>query len=221
MFKPLVAVIILIVLVGSGYFIFREEPENEDLLAPKDGEEEQKEENGQTTENLIQTEVNGVFSVELESNPTTGYGWQAEFSKDFLELIQNIYLPKQREVGGEAGNESLVGGGGKEVFEFKAFQTGKTEIIFSYLRPWEQGIEPIKQEIYEVEISGQEPFCGWSTMGVCERDEDCKTGGCSGQVCQPASEESAITTCEYRDCYIAKNYNLSCNCQESICQWTE
>ncbi len=222
--KPLLAVIILMVSVGSGYFIFREEPENEEALAPKDGEEEQrkqKEENGQITENVIQTEINGVFSIELESNPTTGYGWQAEFSKESLELVQNIYLPSEPETDGKTGNEPLVGSTGKEIFEFKALQSGKTEITFSYLRPWEQGVEPIKQEIYEVEISGEEPFCGWSTMANCESDKDCKTGGCSGQVCQPASEENAITTCEYRDCYNAKDYDLSCVCQGGICQWAE
>lgn len=62
-------------------------------------------------------------------------------------------------------------------------------------------------------------FCGYSTNGQCNADNDCITGGCSGQVCQSKSEEPMITTCEYRDCYNAKDYNLTCGCKNNQCQW--
>lgn len=63
-----------------------------------------------------------------------------------------------------------------------------------------------------------EPFCGWSTYSLCSKDSDCQTGGCSGQVCERVGE-GTITTCEFRDCYRAENYNLTCQCIDGKCQW--
>ncbi|MFH1126546.1 MAG: eight-cysteine-cluster domain-containing protein [archaeon] len=63
-------------------------------------------------------------------------------------------------------------------------------------------------------------FCGTSTDGPCSTDSDCTKGGCSGQVCQSIKEKSAITTCEYRECYNARNYNLACRCTDSKCRWS-
>jgi len=64
-----------------------------------------------------------------------------------------------------------------------------------------------------------EGFCGSSTLSQCNRDSDCKTGGCSAQICQSKDEEPIASTCEYRDCYNAKAFNQSCKCIEESCQW--
>jgi eight-cysteine-cluster-containing protein len=62
-------------------------------------------------------------------------------------------------------------------------------------------------------------FCGTSTNGQCSADSDCMKGGCSGQVCQSKADPSAVTTCEYRDCYDANTYSLVCGCVSGGCQW--
>ncbi len=62
-------------------------------------------------------------------------------------------------------------------------------------------------------------FCGTSTFGFCETDEDCMTGGCSGQVCQSKSEEPVVTTCEWTDCYDSEEYGVVCACVDSKCTW--
>ena len=62
-------------------------------------------------------------------------------------------------------------------------------------------------------------FCGYSTYGACDADSDCMTGGCSGQVCQSRFEDPVITTCEWRDCYNADKYDVSCGCVEGMCKW--
>jgi eight-cysteine-cluster-containing protein len=64
-----------------------------------------------------------------------------------------------------------------------------------------------------------ESFCGRSTNATCKTDSDCVKGGCSSQICQGKAEEPMITTCEYRDCYNAAAYNLSCGCDEGKCRW--
>lgn len=65
----------------------------------------------------------------------------------------------------------------------------------------------------------QTSFCGWSSNGPCASDADCTTGGCSGQVCQSKNEEPIITTCEWRDCYSAQVYGVTCGCIDKQCRW--
>ncbi len=62
-------------------------------------------------------------------------------------------------------------------------------------------------------------FCGMSTYGRCESDEDCVTDGCSSQVCRSRFEEPVFTTCEWRACYDASAYGLSCRCVDGRCMW--
>ena len=61
-------------------------------------------------------------------------------------------------------------------------------------------------------------FCGWSTDASCATGNDCKPGGCSGQVCEGISENT-ITTCEYRECYNAQAFDVKCGCVSGKCQW--
>ncbi len=64
-------------------------------------------------------------------------------------------------------------------------------------------------------------FCGWSTNGECVYDSDCIAGGCSIQLCQSKDEAPAVTTCEWRDCYDASKYGLTCGCVDGKCQWSK
>lgn len=65
----------------------------------------------------------------------------------------------------------------------------------------------------------EEDFCGSSTEAECDFDSDCKTAGCSGQICQGVKEEESFSTCEYKDCYNEETYGVSCGCVEGSCQW--
>lgn len=64
-----------------------------------------------------------------------------------------------------------------------------------------------------------EGFCGFSTYGRCTKNDDCIKDGCSGQVCRSIYEERIITTCEWRECYDASKYGLSCRCVNRVCAW--
>ncbi|MCK4529404.1 eight-cysteine-cluster domain-containing protein [candidate division WOR-3 bacterium] len=107
-------------------------------------------------------------------------------------------------------------------YNFTSYEGKKVRI---YLRRWSKGdirifcgnygVEEIKLE------KTKEDFCGWSTDGKCSSDSDCIVGGCSAQVCQSKYEKSIITTCEWRDCYNAKEYNLKCKCVKGGCQWSK
>lgn len=55
----------------------------------------------------------------------------------------------------------------------------------------------------------------------CASDVDCGVGGCSGQVCAPASKAAGIiTTCEYREEYGCVKLT-SCGCVEGKCSWKQ
>jgi len=72
---------------------------------------------------------------------------------------------------------------------------------------------------FSIAIESDNNFCGRSTYGKCNIDEDCIVSGCSNEVCQSKFEEKIFTTCIFRDCYNASKYNLSCKCINGKCQW--
>jgi len=101
----------------------------------------------------------------------------------------------------------LIYGNGYEAKEEQVFDTFLSTFKF---------IEP-----QLTEGSSTEEFCGWATEGTCSTDEDCIVGGCSNQVCQSISEEPIVTTCEYKECYNAQTFGVSCKCLSNKCQWVE
>lgn len=64
-----------------------------------------------------------------------------------------------------------------------------------------------------------ETFCGTSKNSTCKSDNECVASGCSNQICQSTNEVPTATTCEYKPCYEAKTYDLTCKCLDNKCQW--
>ncbi|MFH1392071.1 MAG: eight-cysteine-cluster domain-containing protein [bacterium] len=62
-------------------------------------------------------------------------------------------------------------------------------------------------------------FCGRSSYGHCNTNDDCLERGCSGQVCMSKSDEPMGTTCEWRNCYKNELYGMQCRCVKNRCQW--
>jgi len=85
--------------------------------------------------------INRDFILSLESNPTTGYRWEATFSSLFLELKGKDF---------EASDSGSIGKGGIEKFTFHPIKTGETEIIMSYKRPWES--KPADERSFHIVI---------------------------------------------------------------------
>ncbi|MCX5780975.1 MAG: protease inhibitor I42 family protein [Firmicutes bacterium] len=74
-----------------------------------------------------------TFIIALSSNPTTGFSWTLKNAGDgqLITPVVNFYLSDA------AQNQSLVGQGGKEYWQFKALQAGSTDLQLIYARPWE------------------------------------------------------------------------------------
>ena len=75
-----------------------------------------------------------LLTVELPSNPTTGYSWSTVSSgQSHLALVSTAYLAAEKSKG-------IVGSGGVATWTFKALEAGSLKMTFSYARSWEHGI---------------------------------------------------------------------------------
>jgi len=83
------------------------------------------------------------FSLVLDSNRTTGYGWSLDGSvdKSVVKLIGSDYRQP---------STKLVGAGGADIFTFRAVRKGKTVVFLRYARPWEKGVEPVRRAAFTV-----------------------------------------------------------------------
>lgn len=91
-------------------------------------------------EPVIAATAGQEFSISLESNRTTGYGWQLANPLD--ETVVTSVKNEYREARQTPGATPMVGVGGKEVWTFRAVKAGKTTIEFKYVRPWEKDQPP-------------------------------------------------------------------------------
>mgnify|MGYP001035980172 CR=1 FL=1 len=78
----------------------------------------------------IEIGVGEQFIIALESNPTTGYMWEADFEESFLTLVQDEFQP--------AEDKDVVGAGGERRFTFEGVKKGKAEVTLTYKRSWEE-----------------------------------------------------------------------------------
>lgn len=85
------------------------------------------------------------FSIVLESNPTTGYKWEllSPLNDNIVQLVKSDFVPAP---GG------CMGGGGKDIWTFKAVNKGTTNVSFKYIRPWEKDSVPVKEETFTVVV---------------------------------------------------------------------
>jgi len=91
----------------------------------------------------IQVTAGETFSIVLDSNPTTGYGWQRqdESGNGVVAFRGSRFV---------APPKNLVGAGGREHITFSATAQGTQKLTFHYLRPWERNTEPAKTIVFTV-----------------------------------------------------------------------
>lgn len=67
--------------------------------------------------------------ISFDSNPTTGYTWNAFQSGDLFDIASE-YTP-------ESSDQELVGSGGTHTFTLTPLKAGNCKVSFVYQRPWE------------------------------------------------------------------------------------
>lgn len=80
-----------------------------------------------------------TFTVQLVSNPTTGYLWQfgtPPYDEAVMILRGDRYIQP---------GEQLCGGPGKRSLTFLAEGSGRTGLRLVYVRPWEKNQQPARE----------------------------------------------------------------------------
>jgi inhibitor of cysteine peptidase len=94
-------------------------------------------------EKTIEIKAGQYFKIALNSNPSTGYGWQ-------------LAVPLNEKIVGNAGETYILpanpipGAGGKEIWNFISINQGSTEISFKYIRPWEKNVKPVRESTFKI-----------------------------------------------------------------------
>ena len=76
----------------------------------------------------ITTRAGKRFTIELDSNPTTGYVWTPEFDNVRIQRVDHELKPQTDNVGAAS----------REKFVFEAKSRGVTEVVMFLKRPWEK-----------------------------------------------------------------------------------
>ena len=88
----------------------------------------------------IVVKVGESFTISLDSNPTTGYVWHANYDSSFVSESTSSFTPISQ----------AIGAGGKELFEFQTKRVGLTVITMKQSRSWKSEIT--KTLIFKIDI---------------------------------------------------------------------
>ncbi len=88
------------------------------------------------SQKAIEVNAGKEFNIVLEANPTTGYHWAivGELDSNVVGFVKNDYT--------STSDSNLVGGGGVEVWVFKALNAGETQITLGYYPPSNDPVDP-------------------------------------------------------------------------------
>ncbi len=95
----------------------------------------------------IDVRVGEEFTIVLEANPTTGYHW--EIVQDSLDENMVVFVSREYESTSDPG---LVGGGGVDIWTFKAVNPGRATILLGYYPPSNTPTQPERTETFNVNI---------------------------------------------------------------------
>lgn len=98
--------------------------------------------------NLLGLNNNNIVTVELYTNPSSGYSWEYSYDRiDVLVLSDNNFIPDSSAI--------LSGGGGTQVFEFRALSSGTVNITFSYVNKNDKSVASEYIYTYTVDDTGK------------------------------------------------------------------
>jgi len=94
----------------------------------------------------IKTNVGEDFTINLDSNGTTGYAWEITQQPDenIIKLDKSGYE--------EICPDDLVGCGNPQYWTYKAQKEGETELELQYRRSWESADQAIQKKIYKIVV---------------------------------------------------------------------
>jgi len=105
----------------------------------------------------VDLDKNHLLTLNLEGNPSTGYGWQ----------VQRVNAQVLRQVGDiefKPGS-GQIGAPGIQTIRFEGVAAGQTELTLVYGRPWEKDVPPLQTFSIQVQslgaYQGVRPVTSW------------------------------------------------------------
>ncbi len=94
----------------------------------------------------VEVAAGKMFTLTLESNPSTGYQWEISQPLDEtkVKLVESLYNTPKRD---------RVGAAGVELWVFRAVGSGQTTISMKYVRPWEKDAPPAETATCAITIN--------------------------------------------------------------------
>ena len=92
-----------------------------------------------------------IITVQLESNPTTGYQWELTAPTDYLTILPS----KPVFVSSSESHGSITGAPGYWICEFKALDGGDAPVSAVYRRSWEKDQPPAKRFDLLIRVQGE------------------------------------------------------------------
>ncbi|MDY4611330.1 MAG: protease inhibitor I42 family protein [Sphaerochaetaceae bacterium] len=88
------------------------------------------------------------ITIELESNPTTGYTWDwIQEGTGSLSLVNESFVEP---------SASILGAAGKQVFVFSGGTPGEVSLTFTYARPWEpSSLAPVDTRVFHFTVGSR------------------------------------------------------------------
>ena len=91
--------------------------------------------------------VGASFTIDLESNPTTGYGWAVEAAPDAkIVKLADQYTPARHAAG-------MVGSGGTHAWTFTGVGAGTVTVVLRYAQPWNKDVAPAMTRTVTVTVN--------------------------------------------------------------------
>lgn len=108
----------------------------------------------QQLEDLV-VQKGDTFSVTLSANPSSGYGWESNFDTEYLQLIRQEFVPYNTPADLNYDIPISINPcvPEKEAFKFHALKSGRTEVTFSYRRPWIKDKPPLDEKTFLIGIN--------------------------------------------------------------------
>lgn len=130
------SLILLVFVIATGFVLFN-------LNNQKSNSTPKTTQNSST--NKIIAALDKPFYIDLVSNPSTGYQWQADFDTSLVKLNKTSYSQPNE-------TNNVVGSEVTQSFEFQPLQKTDMTITFRYVRPWETDTPPSKTATYSITI---------------------------------------------------------------------
>lgn len=92
-----------------------------------------------------------VLEIALEGNASTGYAW--EIVEDGGPRLALQPVPPRPEE--QAQEPRMVGAPGIYRWRFEAVKPGQARIRLVYRRPWEEGVDPLQEVVFDVVVQAR------------------------------------------------------------------